>query len=99
MVLIGNKLDKEHDRKVPTEAGQKFANRYGMPTFVEMSAMNIDNLPLLEKALTVLAQRMFDESLKRAKNFGASEWVVSLDAHEDSGVKKSKPKQHESSCC
>ena len=100
MVLIGNKLDKEHDRKVPTEAGQKFADRYGMPTFVEMSAMNIDNLPLLEKALTVLAQRMFDEGLKRAKNFGASEWVVvSLDAHEDSGVKKSKPKQHESSCC
>jgi len=99
MVLIGNKLDQEHNRKVPTEAGQKFADRYRMPTFVEMSAMNIDNLPLLEETLAVLAQRMFDESLKRVKSLGASEWVVSLDAHEDSGVKKSKPRQRESSCC
>ena len=99
MVLIGNKLDQEHYRKVPTEAGQKFADRYRMPTFVEMSAMNIDNLPLLEETLAVLAQRMFDESLKRVKSLGASEWVVSLDAHEDSGLKKSKPRQHESSCC
>ena len=99
MVLIGNKLDQEHNRKVPTEAGQKFADRYRMPTFVEMSAMNIDNLPLLEETLAVLAQRMFDESLKRVKSLGASEWVVSLDAHEDSGVKKSKPRQCESSCC
>ena len=99
MVLIGNKLDQEHDRKVSTEAGQKFADRYGMPTFVEMSAMNIDNLPLLEEMLTALAQRMFDESLKRAKNV---DWVVvspDLDVHEDSGVKKSKPRKHESSCC
>ena len=61
MVLIGNKLDQEHDRKVSTEAGQKFADRYGMPTFVEMSAMNIDNLSLLEETLAALAQRMFDE--------------------------------------
>ena len=96
MVLIGNKLDQERDRKVSTEAGQKFADGYGMPTFVEMSAMNIDNLPLLEETLTALAQRMFDESLKRAKNL---EWVVDLDVYEDSGVKKSKPRKHESSCC
>ena len=95
MVLIGNKLDQEHNRKVSTEAGQKFADRYGIPTFVEMSAMNIDNLPLLEETLTALAQRMFDESLKRAKNL---DWVVSPDL-EDSGVKKSKPRKHESSCC
>ena len=96
MILIGNKLDQEHDRKVSTEAGQKFADRYGIPTFVEMSAMNIDNLPLLEETLTALAQRMFDESLKRAKNL---EWVVNLDFHEDSGVKKSKPRKREFSCC
>ena len=79
MVLIGNKLDQEDDRKVPTEAGQKFADRYGMPTFVEMSAMNIDNLPLLEETLTVLAQRMFDEREEKEMTL-SSRGVIRLES-------------------
>ena len=79
MVLIGNKLDKEHDRKVSTEAGQKFADRYGMPTFVEMSAMNIDSLPLLEETLTVLAQRMFDEREEKEMTL-SSRGVIKLES-------------------
>jgi len=79
MVLIGNKLDQEHDRKVPTEAGQKFADRYEMPTFVEMSAMNIDNLPLLEETLTVLAQRMFDEREEKEMTL-SSRGVIRLES-------------------
>ena len=79
MVLIGNKLDQEDDRKVPTEAGQKFADRYGMPTFVEMSAMNIDNLPLLEETLTVLAQRMLDEREEKEMTL-SSRGVIRLES-------------------
>ena len=64
MVLIGNKCDQKHRRKVPTETGEKFAGRNGM-AFVETSAKEIKSLSLLEKTFATLAQEMFDKRKKK----------------------------------
>ena len=64
MVLIGNKCDQKHYRKVPTETGKTFADRNGM-AFVETSAKEINNLLLLEKTFVALAQGMFDKRKKK----------------------------------
>ena len=64
MVLIGNKCDQKHCRKVPTETGKMFASRNGM-AFVETSAKEIESLSLLEKMFATLAQGMFDKRRKK----------------------------------
>jgi GTPase KRas len=42
MVLVGNKIDLESDRKVSTEEGKKFAEENGMG-FIETSALSGQN--------------------------------------------------------
>ena len=72
MVLIGNKLDQEQDRKVSKEEGEGLLVKYKMQKFEELSAThNLDtNRPLLEETLATLAQKMWE------KNLGSDVWLA-----------------------
>ena len=48
--LIGNKIDKNRDRKITTEQGQKLAEEYKIP-FFEVSAKSGENVNEVFKAL------------------------------------------------
>mmetsp|Transcript_46755 Transcript_46755/g.97849 ORF Transcript_46755/g.97849 Transcript_46755/m.97849 type:complete len:326 (-) Transcript_46755:27-1004(-) len=49
-ILVGNKSDLVHDREVPTEEGQRLAERWGIP-FVECSAKQCTNIEEVFKRL------------------------------------------------
>ena len=58
VLLIGNKLDRApEERQVSGETGQLLANKHSM-SFIEMSAIDLETLSKLEKAVCSLAQEM-----------------------------------------
>lgn len=59
IVIVANKLDQEHDRKVSTEEGQQLAKRLNRP-FIETSAKTRTNLTQVFSRI-VGAIRRFDE--------------------------------------
>ncbi|KAH3745933.1 Rac1 protein [Pelomyxa schiedti] len=59
-VLVGNKLDLEHLRQVPTQEARDFADKYGVP-FFEVSALTQQNLKVA-----------FDEMIKLACRTGGA---------------------------
>ena len=56
VILVGNKIDNNDNRKVTTEEGQKIANEYKLP-FYETSAKTGDNI---NKAFNDLITRVVD---------------------------------------
>ncbi len=58
MVLVGNKLDQEADRKVSVEEGRGLAERYGM-TYVELSAKEEATYYKLEELFVGLARDVY----------------------------------------
>ena len=56
IVVVGNKIDLVHEKKVPTEVAMKFADTYGVP-LIEASAKDGTNV---EKAFLTLTERIFN---------------------------------------
>ena len=73
LFLIGNKIDLEENRKVPTELASKFSKENHLNYFNETSAKNGFNA---QKVFIEAAQCLYEEHLKykeRANNFIPSE--------------------------
>ena len=62
-ILVGNKCDKESDRKVSTEQGKDFATQYGMK-FLETSAKDATNVS--EAFITITREIMKNSSKNMA---------------------------------
>lgn len=57
IILVGNKIDMESERRITTEEGQKLAERYNL-LFKEVSAMNGIGIA---DAFTMLTMEIFDK--------------------------------------
>lgn len=57
IILVGNKIDMESERRITTEEGQKLAERYNL-LFKEVSAMTGDGIA---DAFTMLTIEIFDK--------------------------------------
>ena len=57
IILVGNKIDMESERRITTEEGQKLAERYNL-LFKEVSAMTGDGIA---DAFTMLTMEIFDK--------------------------------------
>lgn len=57
IILVGNKIDMESERRITTEEGQKLAERYNL-LFKEVSAMTGDGIA---DAFTMLTIKIFDK--------------------------------------
>jgi GTPase SAR1 family protein len=60
--LVGNKCDKEEDREVSTEKGQKFATDKGLSGFFETSAKSGVNVEL---TFVTAARRLFKKYYRK----------------------------------
>ncbi len=60
-ILVGNKCDKESDRKVSTQQGKEFAAQYGMK-FLETSAKDATNV---SEAFIAITREIMKNSSKK----------------------------------
>ncbi|XP_028312601.1 RAB3D, member RAS oncogene family, a [Gouania willdenowi] len=58
VVLVGNKLDLEEDRQVPTENGQRVAKELGFQFFEASAKDNINIKQVFDKVVDVICERM-----------------------------------------
>jgi small GTP-binding protein len=60
LILIGNKIDLESERKVTTEQGTKMAKKLGIP-YLETSALNSD---IVDEAFNLIAFKLIKDKVK-----------------------------------
>ena len=65
--LVGNKVDKEEERKVSTAEGKKLADELGLP-FIETSAKTGDNIENLFSDMIEDLDKEFGNIQKKPKN-------------------------------
>jgi GTPase SAR1 family protein len=65
MVLVGNKVDLEEDRKVPTTTGEATANKYKNCSFVESSAKLQINV---KETFEILVRKIHAQEPKEKKH-------------------------------
>ncbi|XP_056266192.1 ras-related protein Rab-3D-like isoform X1 [Pseudoliparis swirei] len=58
VVLVGNKLDLEDDRKVPTEDAQRLATELGFQFFEASAKDNVNVKQVFDKLVDVICERM-----------------------------------------
>ena len=83
MALVGNKLDQASQRKVAKEMGQRLAEKHGM-LFLEISAVQMENLSKLEELFVSLAKQMLSQREK--EDFTMSRSVIRLGGPSDDWV-------------
>ncbi|MHA1452962.1 MAG: Rab family GTPase [Promethearchaeota archaeon] len=64
LILIGNKIDLESDRKVSTEKGMALAKKLGIP-YLETSALNND---IVEEAFQMIAFKLVQDRIQLTEN-------------------------------
>ena len=65
--LVGNKVDKEEERKVSTAEGKKLADELGLP-FIETSAKSGENIENLFSDMIEDLDKEFGNIQKKPKN-------------------------------
>ncbi|XP_034394740.1 ras-related protein Rab-3D-like isoform X2 [Cyclopterus lumpus] len=60
VVLVGNKVDLEEDRKVPTEDAQRLATELGFQFFEASAKDNVNVKQVFDKLVDVICERMND---------------------------------------
>ena len=82
LILIGNKIDLENERKVSKEKGEEFANKYKI-LFFESSGKNGVNV---EESFFALGEEIIKSNISISKH--ASENIISIDTTPANKTKK-----------
>ncbi|KAM6940011.1 GTP-binding protein Rab-3D-like [Xenentodon cancila] len=77
VVLVGNKLDLEEDRQVPTEDGQRVATELGFQFFEASAKDNINVKQVFDKLVDVICEKM-NESVNGVSSPSAAQKGDSL---------------------
>lgn len=91
-ILVGNKIDDEEKRKVPTKIGQHFAMNNDME-FIEVSAKTGENI---DKIFEILCVKCYSDILSINKELQIEELSGSFKLE---SIKTQLRKKEESSCC
>ena len=93
IILIGNKIDLEHQREVTTEEGEKKAV-LNKASFIETSAKNGDNI---EKAFNLMIENIYENFKKENENKENidseelnKEKTLNLNSNNENQIKKKK---------
>ena len=93
IILIGNKIDLEHQREVTTEEGEKKAV-LNKASFIETSAKNGDNI---EKAFNLMIENVYENFKKENENKENidseelnKEKTLNLNSNNENQIKKKK---------
>ena len=93
IILIGNKIDLEHQREVTTEEGEKKAI-INKASFIETSAKNGDNI---EKAFNLMIENVYENFKKENENKENidseelnKEKTLNLNSNNENQIKKKK---------
>ncbi|KAM8878664.1 RAB3D, member RAS oncogene family, a [Spinachia spinachia] len=85
VVLVGNKLDLEEDRQVPTEDGQRLATELGFQFFEASAKDNVNVKQVFDKLVDVICERM-SESVNGDAPASANHKEAGLQEAPHSGV-------------
>uniref|UniRef100_A0A3Q3L1W8 small monomeric GTPase n=3 Tax=Mastacembelus armatus TaxID=205130 RepID=A0A3Q3L1W8_9TELE len=90
VVLVGNKLDLEEDRQVPTEDAQRLATELGFLFFEASAKDNINVKQVFEKLVDIICEKM-NESVNGDANASVS--------HKGDGLKNTTRTGHSGCTC
>jgi small GTP-binding protein len=92
IILVGNKLDLQNDRKIAYEEGQKFADDYGFIDFFETSAKTGKNI---KKMFIKIANILYEDHLKYSEDVSYKTFVPN--SHYQ--LKKKRKVKDQKKCC
>ena len=96
LVLLGNKLDLEPNRRVTINEAEKKAEKLGA-AFAESSAMDYKTV---EKAFSILIENIYQDLLEKRKNGQLSEGLLGFEQGDDLKLFLESTKKKESfKCC
>ena len=93
IILVGNKLDLENERKIAYEEGKQFADDYGFIDFFETSAKTGENI---KKMFIKIANILYEDHLKYSEKISCGSKISSSNNHQ---LKKKKKIKDNKKCC
>ena len=93
IILVGNKLDLENERKIEYEEGKQFADDYGFIDFFETSAKTGENI---KKMFIKIANILYEDHLKYSEEISYGSKTSSSNNHQ---LKKKKKVKDKKKCC
>ena len=92
IILVGNKLDLQNDRKIAYEEGQKFADDYGFIDFFETSAKTGKNI---KKMFIKIANILYEDHLNYSEEASYKTFIPNNQYQ----IKKKRKVKDQKKCC